>query len=298
MKPHATFILVFLLAHIEVNSAEEHYDPLTSKVMQSSTDEVTLVPEAAPCLLRSQGDVEALYGTDVATEVLIEIDKQTASALDIGPLGSPIVAGIAYDPALNILYGADTLTGNLVTIDICDGSTMLIGNTGINLPHGLAFDSSTSTLYAADSKSVSDLYEIDTADGSAILVGPIGFPDIGALAFDPTTGTLYGAHASFDSTGFLVTIDPTTGQGTFVADTHRINGLAFDQQGMLYASENGLSSGVNSSLYLIDKSTGAFNLIGDIGRDNVLGLSFGTACLLFGDGFESGDTSAWSTTVP
>jgi len=214
---------------------------------------------------------EGILGVDVTTDKLLNIDKETAAAVIIGPVGSPIVGGLAYDPETGLLYGTDTITENLVTIDPCDGTTTIIGHTGISLLHGLALDPCDGTLYATNGQS--NLYTIDKTTGEPSLVGPIGYSHIGALDFDPTSGILYGAYAYRSTNGFLITIDVTTGQGTFVADTHRINGLCFDPDGTLYASENGLYAGVQSSLYTVDKFTGEWNLVGGMGvdrADNVL----------------------------
>ncbi|MHC4657997.1 MAG: NHL repeat-containing protein [Planctomycetota bacterium] len=211
-----------------------------------------------------------LYGVDVTLDNLLNIDKGTGAATVIALVGSPVVAGLACDPESGILYGTDTLTMNLVTIDPCSGTTTIIGNTGIYLPHGLALDPSDGTLYATDA--VSNLYIIDKSTAVVNLVGPVGYPHIGALDFDPTTGSLHGAYAHSSTTGYLIKIDTTTGEGTFVANTHRINGLCFDEDGTLYASENGLYPHVDSSLYIVNKLTGEWSVLGSIGVDNVLGI--------------------------
>jgi DNA-binding beta-propeller fold protein YncE len=216
---------------------------------------------------------EILYGTDVTDDNLLEIDPSNAGTNIIGPLGSPVLAGLAYDASQEILYATDTSTDNLVTVDPTNGNTVVIGNTGINLPHGAAIDPEDGTLYATEG-SPGQLYKVSKADGTATPVGNIGFDHIGALDFDPTTGILYGAYAYADESGFLVTINTDTGQGTFVANTHRINGLSFDEDGNLFASENGLTQGIPSSLYSVDKNTGAWELIGVMNADNVLGLVF------------------------
>jgi sugar lactone lactonase YvrE len=180
---------------------------------------------------------------------------------------------LAYDAGQEILYATDTSTDNLVTVDPTNGNTVVIGNLGLSLAHGAAIDPEDGTLYATED-SPGQLYRIDKSDGTATLVGNIGYDHIGALDFDPTTGILYGAYAWADETGYLITIDTDTGQGTFVANTHRINGLSFDEDGSLFASENGLMSGVPSSLYIVDKQTGAWELVGVMNADNVLGLVF------------------------
>ncbi len=141
-------------------------------------------------------------------------------------------------------------------------------------------------LYAVNS--TSSLFTIDKLTAAITLVGSVGFQNISALEFDPTTGVLYGAHAGGTTAGYLITIDVQTGAGTFVANTHRINGLAIDASGALFASENGLFAGSPNPLLSIDKLTGAWTLIGTINTGNVLGLTFSEIYapipFCFGDG--------------
>ncbi len=246
----------------------ENYDPIQGKYIRPAYAGAVVNVQIyhSKTISRSRD----LHGVDVTLDNLLNIDKGTAAATVIGHVGSPVVAGLAYDPESGILYGTDTHTTNLVTIDPCNGTTTIIGNTGIYLPHGLALDPSDGTLYATDD--VSNLYIIDKSTAVVNLVGPVGYPHIGALDFDPTTGSLHGAYAYSSSTGYLIKIDTTTGEGTFVANTHRINGLCFDEDGTLYASENGLYAGVDSSLYIVNKLTGEWSVLGSIGVDNVLGI--------------------------
>jgi hypothetical protein len=228
-------------------------------------------------MLRSEG-IELLFGTEVTKDEFLEIDKTSATVKVLGPLSSPYVAGLAYDAPSGILYATDTATKNLVTVNPFNGLVKVIGNTGLNLPHGAAIDPSDGTLYAVADKP-GRLYRVDKATATATLVGNLGVDHINALDFDPATGVLYAAYAWSDASGFLYTVNTGTGAATLVAPTHRINGLSFDSDGKLYASENGLQTGVPSSLYSIDKSNGNWKLIGSLGVDNVLGLEFGSPAL-------------------
>jgi FlaG/FlaF family flagellin (archaellin) len=220
--------------------------------------------------------VEHLFGSEVNLKNLLHIDNTDASVGVLGPLGSPIVAALAYDNESGWLYGTDAQTGELVRIDPLTANTTVIGNTGLNLPHGAAIDPSDGILYVLENPvgSPTLLYRVDKGTASATLVGSTNFMHISAMDFDPTTGICYGAHAWAYETGFLITIDTSTGAGTFVADTHRINGMSFDKNGMLYAAENGLYSGIPSSLYVVDKTNGSWSLVGSMGVENVLGIVF------------------------
>jgi len=217
-----------------------------------------------------------LYGTDVNLGNLLSVDKFNGNTTLVGAMTSSTVAGLAWDPSTSTCYGTDTLSGDLVTVDLATGATTIVGNTGILLPHGLALDPVTGVLYCMNGWT-GDLYTLNKLTGAPTLVGASGYLNINGLDFDPTTGTLYGSYAYQNATGYLITIDTATGAGTFVANTHRINGLAFDQNGDLYGADNSIISGVDSKLYSIDKSTGAWSQIGVMtGIDNMLGLVFNT----------------------
>jgi DNA-binding beta-propeller fold protein YncE len=269
----AMSLLLALLIPGSLVHATNHYDPTTQQFTADgqSTEQRPATSAGAFTL------EECLFGTDVAEANLIEIDKLTAQATVIGSLQSPICAGLAYDETSGLLYATDTSTRDLVSIDPATGATTVIGYTGIELPHGAAIDPGDGTLYVCASGSTTELYRVDKITAAATMIGEVGYPHIGALDFDPTSGILYGAHAYATADGFLITIDTATGQGTFVADTHRINGLSFDAAGVLYAAENGLSAGVPSVLLTIDKLSGAWTEIGDIPADNVLGLVFSSS---------------------
>ncbi len=79
----------------------------------------------------------------------------------------------------------------------------------------------------------------------------------------------------------LYTIDPSTGETTFVTDimgAHQIECVAFGPDGTLYAanSDNGLW------LCTIDLSTGETTVVGNTGVDDVDGLTYGNDGFLYG----------------
>jgi DNA-binding beta-propeller fold protein YncE len=147
--------------------------------------------------------VAQLFGSEVDFENLLEVDPNTGLGTIIGPVESPIVAGLAFDAQQGILFGTDTSTDNLLAIDPATGVTAVIGDMGLSLPHGGAIDPLTGTLYVVDmTSSTSTLYVVDKGNAAVTPVGPIGFGAINALDFDPTTGILYGAHAFNTAAGF------------------------------------------------------------------------------------------------
>jgi len=271
-------VCVCLLFALSGPSAQEivtgAHDPFLGAYVSTSNSEArdTAGPAAQP------PDAETLYGVDIATRTLLVVDKATAAVTPVGPAGTQYSGGLAFNPETGLLFAIDYVTGELVTIDPRNGKTVLIGNTGVQLLHGLARDPADGTLYVSNAAYVlsSILYRLDSSTGAATAIGPIGHFDISALALDPTTGILYGAEGGPYDFGELITIDVVTGAGTLVGLTHRITGLAFDATGALYASDTGLDSPRQSSLYAIDKATGAWSLIGtmDAAISIVLDIEF------------------------
>lgn len=275
MKNLWIFIIISLLLMLANRAfAQKDYDSVTQSY---GTPVSQTLSTSGGGVVRSDGQ-ERLFGSEVTNDDLLEIDKTNAKVNILGSMSSPIVAALAYDAPSGLLYATDTSSTSLLRINPFNGNVTVIGLTGLSLPHGAAIDPADGTLYVADDNP-GTLYKVDKTTGQPSLVGVMGPSHIGALDFDPVTGTLYGAYGWSDGTGALYTISTSNGQATFVASTHRINGLSFDAKGNLYASENGLSSGVPSSLYTIDKTNGNWNLIGSMGVDNVLGLKFASPAL-------------------
>ena len=120
------------------------------------------------------------------------------------------------------------------------------------------------------------------------------------MAFD-AAGTLY----VLDNNRLeLLTVDKATGSVmTTVAVSGPLGvttGMDFHPTtGVLYVADG--EAGGGDSLYTLDPATGVMSLVGPLGvPDGFAGLTFFdlSAILIFADDFESGDTSAWSSTVP
>ena len=220
-----------------------------------------------------------LFASEVGDDVLLNVDPSSGATSVVGPISSPVVASLAYDELSGTLYGTDSSTWELVTIDTITGDTVVIGNMSIELPHASAIDLGDGTLYVVGLDSAQDyqslLYTVNKSSAWATLVGPIGFRYVGSLDFDPVSGFLYGATGGDAADGVLITIDPATGLGTFVANTIWTSAMSFDFDGRLYAVDSGPYPGNDSALYIIDVSDGTSSLIGSMEVDNVLGLVFG-----------------------
>lgn len=130
------------------------------------------------------------------------------------------------------------------------------------------------------------VYSINETTGAGTLLGNSGFGATNSMARN-SAGTIYSAANSS-----LITINPVTGAGTlastlsgFGAEGLSIRGLAFSSTGVLYAVNNGGSSGdttTNDLLYTINASSGAMTLIGTMAFAGVQALAFSSGSTLFG----------------
>ncbi len=214
-----------------------------------------------------------LFGSEVVSDVIIDINQSTAAATVIGPVIPAPAAqfslrGLAADPSTGRLWGVG---GNLSTqfiysVNASTAAITPITSTGTDNPNGLAFRPASQTLFFTDNLT-NALYSYNVStdgvpSGGISLIGQIsgGFADVEGLAYDPRTDTLYGLAASHST---IIIIDQNNASATQlpgVALPSAIwRGLTFDtQQQLLYASH------VGSSLYTIDPATGAHALVAPI----------------------------------
>ena len=109
------------------------------------------------------------------------------------------------------------------------------------------------------------VYRIDPHTGSLTEVGPlVDGGVISDFAVHPENGTMYAVY--YDA---LYTLDPSTPKLTKVADITKaysdISGIAFDQDGSLYA----LSFHNQTTLYKLDPVTGVAEKIASVQARNV-----------------------------
>jgi len=106
------------------------------------------------------------------------------------------------------------------------------------------------------------LVTFDPTTGAVTPGTPLSVAGIESIAFDPSDGTLFGATESG-----LCTIDPTTGQATYIGDFGSPYGLnlaqniRFDSDGNLYLSNTG--SG-NTDIYQVNTDTGSATFVGEV----------------------------------
>jgi hypothetical protein len=120
---------------------------------------------------------------------------------------------------------------------------------------------------------------IDESTGSISLIGYVGYGRLNALAQD-RAGNFYSCSESK-----LINIDPITGSGSVVATLDGISsvrGLAFSDQGVLYATNNTPPYGPDDTLYgalyglyTINPLNGTVSTVGTWGYSNdVRGLEY------------------------
>jgi hypothetical protein len=198
---------------------------------------------------------------------LAEVDKATGAILNVYQVQQGLlIGGLAYDHSSNTLFAAGTYAlgngrqGALYTVNTTTGGFSLVGDAEPWIS-GLAVQPGTFQLYGATFEG--DLYTVNKATGAATLVGSdhddLDF--VHGLDFSPS-GVLYAADTGGAATSKLFTINPSTGDATFVATIDRdyVVGLAFDAGGALYGSDNS-----TSSLITIDTLSGGATTVGPYG---------------------------------
>jgi hypothetical protein len=216
------------------------------------------------------------------------------------------IVGMDFDPTATTLYALNNNPQELGTLSLT-GVFTPIGPSVPVFPHswtGLAIDPIDGTFFASSSDgTVSILYTLDPATGTARVVG---FNEQADAIIDISVnceGVIYGHEIVSDS---IYSIDRTTGVGSLVGqtglDSEFHQGMDFDNQtGTLYAYTY---QGGGANQY------GTINLTGGGGLGEFTPLNIDdppgqfegasqTTCSfpVFSDDFESGDTTAWSSTV-
>jgi len=237
-----------------------------------------------------------------------------------GP-GGGLVQGCDFDAAggFGTLYCIEG-SGGFFTVDTTTGAQSLVGVAAVVAPDavvtGLASDPTTGIMYmvatsesspgSGDCATDSGLYTLDLGTGAATRVGAI--PDLScviAAGFD-NSGQLYAYGVVNDN---LVSIDKATGNSTIVGplgfNPNFAQGMDFDAATntcYLFAYNDDASSGSEGQLMSCDTTTGTATFVAFLGAGNAevsgVGIATVNAGAIFSDGFESGNTSTWSSTTP
>jgi hypothetical protein len=218
--------------------------------------------------------VGTLYGSAFigagGPATLYRIDKATAVATAVGPIGFNRVGALAMSPTSGVLYGIgfDGADSILIRINPASGVGALVGPLGAAAStQDMAFRSD-GTLFAYVE---GDIYTVNTVTGAATLVGGTGgFPDGNALAFQ--AGTLLLANTGGGGNGTLQSVNQATGAVTVIvplaygggftpANNPRAGGMKIDPlSGILFAGV--IETGGARFLGRINTTTGAVTDVG------------------------------------
>jgi hypothetical protein len=248
-----------------------------------------------------------LYAVDQSANELwsISTSPPPTSTLIGGANSTVILAEI--EEGGGVIYGADTDVNNW--LHQIDRTTGVIFDTLVLSfpPEGdvlTSLEFVQGTLYAGlttEGGGETYLSTVDLASGLVTVVGPtnVGSP-LGGLTYDLSRSTMFAISAG-GSAAELFTIDPGSGAATSVGlvklnnESFGATALEFGVDGVLYALAN-FNDPLFGHLLTVDPDTA---IATDLGSTNIPGpVALTEGSLIFADGFESGDTAAWSSSVP
>jgi hypothetical protein len=161
--------------------------------------------------------------------------------------------------AQNDVYAVEFLGNNRFgTINLMNGTfTEISSLSGTYNDIAYAPDGSLFGLY----NNGASLVTFDRTTGDVTPVASLGGSGIESIAFNPNNGVLFGASESG-----LYTIDPTTGQASYIGDFGSPYGcnlwqnIRFDSDGNLYLS----NTGDNTDIYQVNTNTGSATFVGEV----------------------------------
>ena len=161
-----------------------------------------------------------LFG--VTFNSLYEIDPITGESFQVGNLGSSGFNALGFTND-NRLFAARNSDSSLYQIDTQTGRATVFANFGSGLESSgdMAFDPLTQRFFLTADGSSSDILVSVGLDGSALRIGNIGFNNIFGL--DLENGELIG----YTSGGDRISINRTSGQGTFLGEVPGVSGAIF-----------------------------------------------------------------------
>ncbi|MGD0206729.1 MAG: hypothetical protein ABSC89_03880 [Verrucomicrobiota bacterium] len=195
--------------------------------------------------------------------MLNEINKAVLGVLVAGSL-------VLSARAQNDVYGVEFNTGNngFGIINLMNGNFTEISSLGGATYNDIAY-APDGTLYGLYNNGQS-LVTFDKTTGAVTPVAPLSVPGIESIAFRPSDGVLFGVGLSVIGApqDGLYTIDPTTGQTTFVGSFGNAYNLfnpypqniRFDSDGNLYLS----NTSDNTDIYQVNTDTGSATFVGEV----------------------------------
>ncbi len=248
---------------------------------------------------RGGSPAAGIYGISAGRLVMIGSAPSAEGTAPIDDAGA-----LTYDPLTQTFYAVAGASSKprLLAIDPTTGEARTVGpieepKLDLTLVEGLAFNPDDNTLYAAGGESTfasNVLLTVDPASGEARQVARIHGTiqdEVDAMTF--ADGSLYAVDGAGNA-GALYRIDPETGQASRLGKpfAQTVVDLAFDPAGnRLYGARGKEGSLVVISIF--GDSVGEIPATG--GVLNALAIiPSSDGASLFRDGFETGNTSAWS----
>ena len=160
-----------------------------------------------------------VYVSEQADDALAVIDPASNTVLATIPLysspasydGTPTIAGLAVDPALNAVYVSESLSDDVAVVDTTTDTVTTRIAVGSN-PGQIALDAATNTAYVANVNGGS-VSEIDLSTNSVTRTVTVGYGDTypfsypWSVAVDPSTG---GVFVSTEDHGHIYSISGGT----------------------------------------------------------------------------------------
>jgi hypothetical protein len=234
----------------------------------------------------------------------VGIPSGTAEPIAGGPLPQD-VEGFAVS-SNGLVFGIDRISHGLFSVDTVTGATTNHGTIDVGpsqYPIGLAFDGDDRLLMLANANPQSALYEIDPATATASFLLWIDSNEVRTFAISGTRCYALGGTEP----GRLFSVDLSTGEVAELAgaSTSQVYDLSFDDAGRLWGIESEWSWFLGcTGQYLVrfDLVTGEHTYVAQLPVPDGACLHplaiFGDQPDAFVDGFESGDTTRWSSSVP
>lgn len=197
------------------------------------------------------------------------------------------------------LSGQTFYAGNTVRLftidDLTDANPLTqVGSDGTDIT-GLAWVEDNSTLYGINNN---QFYSIDPDTGNTTIINSNTDFNAADMAYDSVNNVLYGAN-----NGEFFSIDIATGNMSSISNnpTFNINAMAFDSVNDILYGANVGGGFVTQRLFTIDRGTGVYTEVGDLG-DPVRGMAFDpTTGILYGgnsgNDFFTINTTDGSTTI-
>jgi YVTN family beta-propeller protein len=244
-------------------------------------------------------DGSAVYVANNGDDTVSVIDTNTFSVVGTIPVGvGP--HGVVAHPDGSMVYVSNVLGPSVSVIDVAT-ATVTATVPVVSQPRGITIDPEGDFVYVGNYM-VDSVSVIDTATNTVvdtIIVGGVD-PDFPvALAMHPDGSTLYVSlhKLSFavPPIGAVSVVDTATRSQTQVITGFWLpHGLAVHPDGSrLYVAES-----QDDAVSVVDTSSNTIVDTVSVGYFPVAFGDFLTPALIFADGFESGDLSAWSASVP